>query len=171
MAQAISDKFRQRLKDNSTLMVRGTLTSTSGKTVDLSGPKLMSLSIEQDTSSDSSFDLGGCIAGKLTMSLENSDHSLDSIGLDGATADVSLGAQFGSSLDAGPAGDQELSIEVSEEAGSRLAAKVFRGRYQLVPEEVAKLGMLHWYIDGKQVAVGETCTGVPGKKAICRLEA
>ena len=170
MAQAISDQFAAKLAENSTLQARGTLTTKSGEKVDVGGTNLTAMSYEQATSSDQSFDVGGAVVGKLSTTIENSDHRYDRLDFTDATIDMSVGATFGSDEDVGAEGESGLHVEIVEGYGSALTARVFRGDSELVGDQITMFGTLRWYSGGKQVATGTTCKGTPGVTYECRLE-
>lgn len=54
---------------------------------------------------------------------------------------------------------------------SQLIAYVYRGGELLSDQDVAKLGLIAWYVGGKRVATGSTYTCAAGTATECRLEA
>lgn len=53
---------------------------------------------------------------------------------------------------------------------STLTATVWRGGEQLTEEDVAKLGIVCWLVDGVRKATGYTYTAAAGASVVCRLE-
>ena len=67
----------------------------------------------------------------------------------------------------------EIMSAPADAAGdtSLLTAYAFRGGELLSDVDVAKMGMLAWYVGGKRVATGNTYTCAAGTAAECRMEA
>lgn len=54
---------------------------------------------------------------------------------------------------------------------STLTATVYSDGYKLSEQDVAKMGIVAWYVDGERVATGYTYTAAAGSAVECRLEA
>ena len=91
-----------------------------------------------------------------------------------ATAQTSADAAQGTADDAWA---RTLRVQVSsapaDAAGdtSALSATVWRGGERLTEQDVAKMGLLAWYVGGRRVATGSTYTCAAGIAAECRVEA
>lgn len=94
--QAISTEFSKALLDNSTLLVKAKLTLKDGTVKELTGDDIVSLSYEQATSSDSSFDVGAAIIGKCDITLNNHDRRFDEYDFTGATIVPYVGKELSS---------------------------------------------------------------------------
>ncbi|RHJ96108.1 hypothetical protein DW090_01630 [Olsenella sp. AM05-17] len=92
--QAISAGMSEKVRTNSSLLVKATMTLSNGSVIYLSGSDLKAMAYEQATSSDSSFDIGGAIVGKLTLTLENFNHRFDSIDFTDARVVPYVGAEL-----------------------------------------------------------------------------
>ena len=67
----------------------------------------------------------------------------------------------------------QVSSTPADAAGdtSKLTATVWRGGELLTEQDVAKMGLLAWYVGGSRVATGSTYTCAAGTATECRLEA
>lgn len=90
----ISDDLRQALNRNATLMPKATLKLASGTTRELAGDDIVDLEAESSTSSESSFDIGACVVGKCSITLNNHDGRFDSYDFTGATVTTYVGKTF-----------------------------------------------------------------------------
>ena len=91
--RAISDAFRQRLRENTTLLAKATLTLASGKVVELSGDDLVAMSCEQATSASDEFEVGAAVIGKLSVTLNNHDGRFDAYDFTGSQVVAYVGAR------------------------------------------------------------------------------
>lgn len=93
----VSDAFRRELTDSSSVLVRGTLTFSDGRTRDLAGDDFMmgSTSFTQAVSSSGSFDIGAAIIGTCSVTLNNMDGRFDSCDFTGAVVKISVGKELG----------------------------------------------------------------------------
>lgn len=85
--RSMSNDMAIALQRNSTLTLRATLTLADG-TVREMGPDdfmLATARFESSTSSESSFDIGACVVGKCSLTLNNHDGRFDSYDFTGAT--------------------------------------------------------------------------------------
>lgn len=111
--RAISDDFRQAINRNATLVPKATLKLASGTTRELTGDDIVDLETESSTSSESSFDIGACVVGKCSITLNNHDGRFDSYDFTGATVTPYVGKTFDAIRDDGftklsPSTDWEL---------------------------------------------------------------
>ncbi|MBY4798357.1 hypothetical protein K6V98_08360 [Collinsella sp. AGMB00827] len=90
----ISDKFRKRLSENTTLLAKATLYLDGGKRRELTGDDIVSLSVEHNTSSANSFDIGAAITGKLNITLNNHDQRFDEVNFAGSSIVAYAGAEI-----------------------------------------------------------------------------
>lgn len=88
----VSSALAERMRDNTTLVARGSLLLASGSRVELGGTDVFSLSFESATSSDSQFDVGAAVMGTLDVTLNNWDGRYDSYDFTGATLTAFVGA-------------------------------------------------------------------------------
>lgn len=93
--QAISASASERLRRSSSMLAKATVTLSDGSKLDLTGSDLKGMSYEQSTSSDRSFDIGGAVVGKLTLTLENFDHRFDGVDFTGAGVVPYVGVALG----------------------------------------------------------------------------
>lgn len=94
--RAISDDFRAALARNSTLLLKATMTLADGTVREMDGTDFMlgTASFESATSSESQFDLGACVVGKCSLTLNNHDGRFDSYDFTGATVAPYVGKEF-----------------------------------------------------------------------------
>lgn len=97
--RAISDDFRQALNRNATLTPKATLTLANGTKRELVGDDIVDLETEASTSSESSFDIGACVVGKCSLTLNNHDGRFDSYDFTGATVVPYVGKTFDANRD------------------------------------------------------------------------
>jgi hypothetical protein len=66
-----------------------------------------------------------------------------------------------------------LSSSQADAAGdtTTLTAHVYRAGAELSSSQVAKMGLIAWYVGGSRVATGSTYTCAAGTAVECRLEA
>lgn len=93
-----STEFRQRVAQNSTLLVKATLTLANGEVRELVGDDIMdgTCSFTEATSSASSFDIGAAVIGKFTCTLNNWDRRFDGYDFTGALIEPYIGIELSS---------------------------------------------------------------------------
>ena len=96
---SISNEFSRSLQNNGSLLVKSELTLANGKTVSLTGDDFAALSMEQGTSSSSSFDIGSAVIGKLTATLNNHDGRFDAYDFTGSYIKVWVGKKLSSGIE------------------------------------------------------------------------
>lgn len=93
--RTVSGAFRRKLEQNTSLLARATLMLADGTVRELSGDDLVSLSVEQATSSSGRFDVGAAIVGELDLTLNNHDQRFDEYDFTGAQLVAYCGCQTG----------------------------------------------------------------------------
>ena len=91
-----SDEFKEKVAQNSTVLVKAVLTLADGTEQALTGDDFMSgsLSFSESTSSTSGFDIGAAVIGKFDCTLNNMDGRFDAHDFTGASIAPSIGAQL-----------------------------------------------------------------------------
>lgn len=89
--RSASSAFKAAMKDNATLLARGTLTLADGTKRELTGDDIVDLSVESSTSSDSSFDVGAVVVGKCSLTLNNHDGRFEDYDFTEATVAAYVG--------------------------------------------------------------------------------
>lgn len=168
--QAISADFSRALLDNSSLLVKATLALADGTKRELTGDDIVSLSYEQATSSDQSFDVGSAVIGKCDVTLNNHDHRFDAYDFTGAIIAPYVGKSFGDAETRGVESDG-LSVTVRDGGEGDMRAVVRLNGDELTSEGVARLGIIRWYVADRLVATGASCDVDYGTTVECRLEA
>lgn len=99
----VSTDFSRAVSENSTLLVKADvvfkLSPDIGDAVTLTGDDIVSVSIEQSTSSSSSFDIGSAVIGQLSMTLNNHDGRFDERDFTDAFITVYVGKDLSSDGD------------------------------------------------------------------------
>ena len=168
--QAMSAELSRKVGSNSSLLAKATLTLANGKTYSLTGAALKSMSWEQAVSSDSTFDVGGAIAGKLKLTLWNSDGRWDSCDFTDATIRPFVGARLGDMVTAGSQTEDGLYVEVSEgDVPGSLAASAWRDGHPLKSDETKALGGFQWISEGTVKGTGASFSADPGSTITLRL--
>lgn len=172
--QAISAEFSRALLDNSSLLVKATLALADGSKRELAGDDIVALSYEQATSSDQTFDVGAAVIGKCDITLNNHDHRFDAYDFTGATVAPYVGKRLGDQETVGEERDG-MSVDVVETEdgdGTVTAEALVRESGRLLSsDEVARVGVLRWYVADRLVATGESCEVGYGTTVEVRLEA
>ena len=168
--QAVSDKFASRLASSSAMLVYAVISFSDGTESKVNGSQIKSMSYEQATSSDSSFGLGGGIAGKLSITLANTNHAWDKFDFTDATVRPYVGMRFGELTSIGESDSSGVYVEVmeGEDVGS-LTAVAFDATGQLEDADVSALGGFAWKVDGAQVASGPSYSATAGASVSCTL--
>lgn len=168
--QAMSAELSRKVGSNSSLLAKATLTLANGKAYSLTGAALKSMSWEQAVSSDSTFDIGGAIAGKLKLTLWNSDGRWDSCDFTDATIKPFVGARLGDMVTAGSQTEEGLYVEVSEgDSAGSLTASAWRDGHTLTDAEIKALGGYKWISGGSVKGTGASFSASPGSTVTLEL--
>ena len=168
--QAMSAELSRKIGSNSSLLAKATLTLANGKAYSLDGAALKSMSWEQAVSSDSTFDVGGAIAGKLKVTLWNYDGRWDSCDFTDATIKPSVGARLGDMVTSGSRTADGLYVEVSEgDSAGSLTASAWRDGHALTDAEIKALGGYKWISGGSVKGTGTSFSASPGSTVTLEL--
>lgn len=168
--QAMSAELSRKIGSNSSLLAKATLTLANGKAYSLDGAALKSMSWEQAVSSDSTFDVGGAIAGKLKVTLWNYDGRWDSCDFTDATIKPSVGARLGDMVTSGSRTADGLYVEVSEgDSAGYLTASAWRDGHALTDAEIKALGGYKWISGGSVKGTGTSFSASPGSTVTLEL--
>lgn len=89
-----SAEFKNLIADNSTLLAKATIKFADGTSLELDGTDLFALSLDEATSSSSSFDIGAAIESQLNISLNNVEQKFDEYDFTGAVIKPYVGKEL-----------------------------------------------------------------------------
>ena len=89
----VSNAFKEKIRNNTKVLIKGNITFKSGESINLSGIDFLSGTVRFDdaTSGSGSFDIGSAIINKLSCNLNNYDSKFDRYDFDGAVLQMYVG--------------------------------------------------------------------------------
>lgn len=93
---AVSNKWREYVKEYDTFHIKGVLTQKNGVGIALTDNDFMigSVSFSSATSNANSFDIGGCVTGSFQCTLNNNDNKFSAVDFDGAIIALRVGIEY-----------------------------------------------------------------------------
>ena len=168
--QAMSAELSRKIGSNSSLLTKAIMTLADDSVHELTGADLTAMSWEQAVSSDSQFDIGGAVAGKLRITLWNADSRWDSCDFTDATIKPFVGARLGDMATRGSENGDGIYVEVSEgDSAGSLTASAWKDGQPLSDTEIEALGGYQWLSGTTVKGTGKTYSATPGTAITLKL--
>lgn len=118
-----SNEYKTAILKNRIMYADVKMDFVNGQSVQVSQEKLRGLSIEDNVSGTSSFDIGSAISGQLTLKLDNMDGIYDELDFFGAEITVRIGLQLSNSIEWLNKGI--FTADSGEDSGAILTVKAY----------------------------------------------